>query len=41
MVNNVNEQFGRKGGGNGTNQWHATENPTGSDKRKRLNGLTG
>ena len=41
MVNNINEQFGKKGGGNGTKQWHGTANPKGLAKRKRLKGLTG
>ncbi len=41
MVNNINERFGKKGGGDGTKQWHGTANPNGSAKRKRLKGLTG
>ncbi len=41
MVNNVNERFGKKGGGNGTKEWHATANPKGSAKRKRMKGLMG
>ncbi len=41
MVNNINEQFGKKGGGDGTKQWHGTANPKGLAKRKRLKGLTG
>ncbi len=38
---NMNEKFGKKGGGNGTKQWHATENPKGLAKRKRMKGLIG
>ncbi len=41
MVNNINERFGKKGGGDGTMQWPGTPNPNGSAKRKRLKGLTG
>ncbi len=41
LVNNINEQFGKKGGGNRTKQWHGTANPKGLAKRKRLKGLTG
>ncbi len=41
MVNNINERFGKKGGGDGTMQWTGTPNPNGLAKRKRLKGLTG
>ena len=34
MVNDINEQFGKKGGGNGMKQWHGTANPKGLAKRK-------
>ncbi len=40
MVNNINEQFGKKGGGNGTKPLSGTANPKGSTNRKRMKGLT-
>ncbi len=38
---NIDEQFSKKGGGDGMIQWHGKANPKGSAKRKRLQGLTG
>ncbi len=29
MIENIDEQFGKKGGGNGTKQWSGTDNPNG------------
>ncbi len=41
MVGNISEQFGKKGGGNGTKQWSGTANSKGLTKRKRMKRLTG
>ena len=41
MGGNIKQQFGKKGGENGTKQWSGTANPKGSAKRKRMKGLTG
>ncbi len=41
MVGNINEQFGKKGGGNGTKQWSGTAIPNETAKKKRMKGLTG
>ena len=38
MVGNISEQFGKKGGGNGTKQWSETANLKCSAKRKRMKG---
>ncbi len=35
MIGNINKQFGKKGGGNGTKQWSGTANLKGSAKRKK------
>ncbi len=41
MIGNINEQFGKKRGGNGTKQWSGTANWKGSAKRKCMKGITG
>ncbi len=41
MVGNINQHFGKKGGGNGTKQWSGAAIPKRSAKRKRMKGLNG
>ncbi len=41
MLTNINQRFGKKGGGQGAKQWIGIPNPKRSSKRKRMKGLTG
>ncbi len=39
LIDNINGQFGMKGGGNGTKQWSGTAKSKGSRKEKKNEGI--